>query len=150
MTWLALFALLLPTPTESPAVHADGSITVTLRAPAASTVRVWGDWLHADKEEPMRRLDDGTWTLTTAPLSSGPHLYAFVVDGLRVADPANRRVKNGYPGLSSIVDIPDASLSGLPQGVTHVPGSSPRCGWRAARSSEISSSHAVLPRRLSW
>ena len=120
MLWVALVAVLLQTPTELPAKHADGSITLTLSAPAAASVRIWGDWLRGDQSEPMRRADDGTWTVTTAPLQPGPHLYAFLVDGLRVADPANRRVKNGYPGLSSIVEIPDPSVSGLPQGVTHV------------------------------
>ena len=117
---LLVLALLQPTPAEPPLVHADGSITLTLSAPAAPTVRVWGDWQRADAHEPMRRLNDGTWTLTTAPLSPGPHLYAFLVDGLRVVDPANRRVKNGFPGVSSIVDIPDPSLSGLPTGVVHI------------------------------
>lgn len=120
MIWFALLALLQPPPAESPAVHADGSVTLTLAAPEASAARAWGDWQRDDAGEPMRRLDDGAWTLTTAPLSPGPHLYAFIVDGLRAADPSNRRVKNGYPGLSSIVEIPDPSLLGLPQGVTHV------------------------------
>jgi enterochelin esterase family protein len=105
---------------DSPIVHDDRSITVTLSAASASSVRLWGDWQGGDAGEPMRRLDGGAWTLTTGSLSPGPHLYAFIVDGLRVPDPENRRVKNGYPGLSSIVDIPDPSLSGLPLGVTHV------------------------------
>lgn len=120
MIAFVLLALLQSTVIEPPPVHADGSITLTLSAPAASTVRVWGDWQRGDAGEPIRRLNDGTWTLTTAPLSPGPHLYAFLVDGLRMADPANRRVKNGFPGVSSIVDIPDPSLSGLPRGVIHV------------------------------
>ncbi len=120
MIWAALVTLLLPPPTESPAIQADNSVTLMLSAPSATSVRAWGDWHRAETGEPMQRLDDGTWTLTTRPLSPGPHLYAFIVDGLRMADPANRRVKNGYPGPSSIVDIPDTSLTGLPQGVTHI------------------------------
>ena len=87
MIWFALLALLQFSRTEPPAVHADGSVTLTLSAPAASTVRVWGDWQRGDTGEPMHRLADGTWALTTAPLSPGPHLYAFIVHGLRVADP---------------------------------------------------------------
>jgi enterochelin esterase family protein len=120
MIWLALLPLLQSSLTEPPAVHPDRTVTLTLSAPAASTVRAWGDWQRADAGEPMRRQSDGTWTLMTPPLSPGPHLYAFIVDGLRVADPANRRVKNGFPGVSSIVDIPDPSLSDLPRGVVHV------------------------------
>jgi enterochelin esterase family protein len=120
MITLLLLALLQTAPAEPPTVHPDGSITLTIKVPRASTVRIWGDWQDDDSGAPMRRLDDGTWTLTTGPLSPGPHLYAFIVDDLRVADPRNRRVKNGYPGVSSIVDIPDASLSKLPTGVVHV------------------------------
>jgi enterochelin esterase family protein len=40
------------------------------------------------------------------------------VDGLRVADPRNRRVKNGYPGISSIVQVPGPHSVRV--GVTHV------------------------------
>ena len=120
MIGLALLRLLPAMSPDSPIVHDDRSVTVTLSAPSASSVRLWADWQGGDAGEPMRRLDGGAWTLTTGSLSPGPHLYVFLVDGLRVPDPENRRVKNGYPGLSSIVDIPDPSLSGLPLGVTHV------------------------------
>jgi enterochelin esterase-like enzyme len=120
MIWLALLALLQSASAESPAVRSDRSITLTLNAPGASAVRAWGDWQRGDAGEPMRRTDDGTWVMTTAPLSPGPHLYAFLVDDLRVADPENRRIKNGFPGISSIVDVPDPSLAGLPRGVVHV------------------------------
>jgi enterochelin esterase family protein len=120
MRWLVLLALFQPALAEPPAVHANRSVTLTLGAPAATSVRAWGDWQRTETGEPMRRLDDGTWTVTTPPLSPGPHLYAFIVDGLRMADPGNRRVKNGYPGVSSIVEIPDPSLAGLPRGIVHV------------------------------
>lgn len=120
MIALILFALLqLPSP-EPPPVQADGSIALTISAPRASAVRVWGDWQDDDAGVPMGRLDDGSWTLTTAPLAPGPHLYAFIVDGLRMADPTNRRIKNGFPGVSSIVDIPNPTLANLPTGVVHV------------------------------
>lgn len=120
MLWFALLALLQPAVVEPPVVHADRSVTLTLAAPAASAVRLWGDWQPSEAGEAMRRDAAGTWTITTPPLTPGPHLYVFLVDGLRVADPENRRVKNGYPGVSSIVDIPDPSLAALPQGIVHV------------------------------
>jgi enterochelin esterase family protein len=93
---------------------------LALHAPAARDVRAWGDWQRDESGEPMQRQADGSWLLATGPLAPGPHLYAFIVDGLRVADPSNRRIKNGFPGISSIVDIPDPSLAGLPAGVVHV------------------------------
>jgi enterochelin esterase-like enzyme len=120
MMWLMLSTLAQAVPASSPVVHADRSIELTLAAPHASTVRVWGDWQPDGAEQPMPRGDNGVWTLKTGPLSPGPHLYAFVVDGLRMADPTNRRVKNGYPGVSSIIDIPNPLLAGLKTGVVHV------------------------------
>lgn len=115
-----LSALLQLSSVEFPVAQADGTVTLTLAAPSASSVRLWGDWQSGEEGEPMRRLNDGTWTLTERGLAPGAHLYAFIVDGLRVADPANRRIKNGFPGISSIVDIPDPSLASLPAGVVHV------------------------------
>ncbi len=120
MIWLTLLALLQTTSPEPPIVHADSTVTFALSATSASAVRLWGDWQRGEAGEPMQRLADGSWTMTTSALSPGPHLYAFLVDGLRMADPENRRVKNGFPGVSSIVDIPDPSLSGLPAGIVHV------------------------------
>lgn len=120
MMWLMLLTLAQAMPASSPVVRDDGSIELTLAAPHASAVRVWGDWQRDGAEEPMRRLDSGVWTLKTSPLSPGPHLYAFIVDGLRMPDPENRRVKNGYPGLSSIIEVPNQALSGLKTGVVHV------------------------------
>jgi len=120
MLWFALFVSLQLPPAEPPVVRSDGSVTLTVTAPRATVVRAWGDWQRGEAGEPMQRQNDGLWTLTTAPLPPGPHLYAFLVDGLRLADPENRRVKNGFPGVSSIVEIPDPSLADLPVGVVHV------------------------------
>jgi enterochelin esterase family protein len=120
MIWIAMLALVQPVGATSPAVHPDGSVTLMLRAPSATQVRAWGDWQRGYDGVPMQRREDGTWTLTGPPLSPGPHVYAFLVDGLRMADPSNRQVKNGYPGVSSIVDIPDPSLAGVPRGVVHI------------------------------
>lgn len=105
---------------SAPVIHADRSVTWTFAAHAAKEVRLWGDWQPGESGEPMRRTGDGGWATTTGPLSPGPHLYAFIVDGLRVADPENRRIKNGFPGISSIVEVPDPALADLPAGVTHV------------------------------
>ena len=105
---------------SAPVIHADRSVTLALAAPGAKEVRMWGDWQPGETGEPMRRTADGGWATTTGPLSPGPHLYAFLVDGLRIADPQNRRIKNGFPGISSIVEVPDPALADLPAGVTHV------------------------------
>lgn len=103
----------------APDVHPDRSVTFVLLAPKAGLVQLWGDWMEANKPQAMRRAPDGGWSITVPPLSPGVHLYCFWADGVRLADPLNRQVKNGYPGLSSILRVPEEHLPAL-RGVTHV------------------------------
>jgi enterochelin esterase family protein len=100
-----------------PEVRADGSVAFLLDAPRAKQVKIWGDWMAGGDGVTMQRTARG-WTLTVTRLTPGPHLYCFFVDGLRVADPRNRAVKNGYPGISSIVHAPMSVP--VPAGITHV------------------------------
>ena len=102
----------------APEIHGDQSVTFTLTAPAAQIVSVRGDWMAGPKGLAITRQTGGVWTLTTAPLPAGVYLYCFWVDGLRAADPLNRRVKNGYPGLSSFFEVAPAPPAA--RGVTHV------------------------------
>lgn len=103
---------------SGPEVHSGRSVTFVLDAPRATHVTLWGDWMMNADGVPMERAESG-WTLTTQPLETGLHLYSFFVDGLRAADPRNRRVKNGYPGLSSVVEVP-AEKPAAPTGTTHI------------------------------
>jgi enterochelin esterase-like enzyme len=103
-----------------PDVSRDHTVVLSVAAPLATAVRLWGDWMTAEAGVPMTRGADGVWTAVTPALSPGPHLYAFFVDGLRVADPANRRVKNGYPGVSSVLDVPGEGAVSDARGVTHI------------------------------
>jgi enterochelin esterase family protein len=109
----------------APDAQADGRATFRLQAPAAREVTLWGEWMPPGRTLPLSRDREGTWSLDVGPLEAGPYLYAFNVDGLRVADPANRRVKSGYPGLASVVDLPGdltgfAAIRPLPHGTVHV------------------------------
>lgn len=74
---------------KSPEIHADGSVTFRLSAPKAVLVKLTGDML----EEGVRSVDmveeDGVWTYTTAPLEGELYSYNFIVDGIRLLDPAN-------------------------------------------------------------
>jgi enterochelin esterase family protein len=68
---------------------------------------------------------NGVWSLTVGPLSPDLYLYAFSVDGVRIADPSNRQVKNGYPGISSLLEVPGPEADFLacrnvPHGVVHI------------------------------
>lgn len=64
-------------------------VQFVLTAPKASQVTVVGDFNQWDPAAtPMVRRESGAWT-AAIPVSSGRHVYAFIVDGDRwVADPA--------------------------------------------------------------
>lgn len=86
----------------SPEIHGNNTVTFRLNAPNAQKVEVTGDFLPTQKmETPMGEFDipgvanlvkneKGIWEYTTdAPLVSELYSYTFMVDGLRITDPAN-------------------------------------------------------------
>lgn len=94
-----------PRPVLSPEVAPDRRVTFRLRAPAAKAVEVSGQF--APKSLKLTR-DEATdlWTATVDAVAPGVYEYAFVVDGLRIVDPANPQVKpQRWPG-TSILDVP--------------------------------------------
>ena len=70
----------------NPAVQVDGRVTFHLKAPGAKEVRLQCEGLPAAD---MQRDDQGVWSRTVGPLEPDYYGYSFVVDGLRVMDPAN-------------------------------------------------------------
>jgi enterochelin esterase family protein len=54
----------------------------------------------------MSKGADGVWTVTTPPAVPGFHYYWFVLDGVRVSDPATRTYI-GYNLESSAVEVPE-------------------------------------------
>ncbi len=77
----------------SPEVSADGSVTFRLEAPMASTVSVSGDF-GPDAE--MEKDENGIWSVTVGPLAPEEYVYFYLLDGVRLLDPYNPRVKIGY------------------------------------------------------
>jgi enterochelin esterase family protein len=84
-------------PVRSPEVSPDGAVTFRLRAPNAQEVLVRG---ITPEPIAMRKDEQGVWSVTTAPLKPDLYAYSFVVDGLRTADPSNRRTRPSYYGVS--------------------------------------------------
>lgn len=90
----------------TPSVHADGSITFTLKAPYADSVSVaGGDGLGAGPF-PMTRGGEGVWSIRTPPAVPGFHYYWFVINGVDVNDP-NARTYFGYGKETSGVEVPE-------------------------------------------
>lgn len=87
--------------TISPQVNEDKTVTFRLQAPNAKEVKVTGDFLPTQKvETPAGTFDmpgtadltekDGIWEYTTpSPLAPELYSYTFIVDGLKINDPAN-------------------------------------------------------------
>lgn len=86
---------------QSPEVHADGRVTLRLRAEKADEVLV----SLGGKEVPMTKSDKGIWEGTSEPLSPQIYDYSFKVDGTTMIDPSNRLVKK-WLTLASMVEIP--------------------------------------------
>ncbi len=105
-----------PTPLISPEVHADRRVTFRFRAPNAGEVLL-------DREgaarQPMRKDDQGVWSVTTDPLEPDLYGYSFVTDGVSLLDPSNPSMKPNLLNLSNLVHVPGPSS--LPWEVTEVP-----------------------------
>lgn len=89
-------------PIVSPEIHSDNTVTFRMRAPKAVRVQITGDFLPMQHSESaygkydvpgiadLKEGKEGVWEYTT-PLPLLPELYnySFIVDGLKITDPAN-------------------------------------------------------------
>ncbi|WP_291529821.1 esterase [Bacteroides sp. UBA939] len=82
----------------SPDIHENNTVTFRLKAPKAIRVQITGDFLTVQKtgkfEGPriadLKEGKDGVWEYTTPePLEPELYSYSFIVDGMRMHDPAN-------------------------------------------------------------
>src|SRR5579863_4596187 len=90
----------------SPEVHPDRTVTFRIRAPKASEVGLFGDWMPIGKLEPLTKGPDGVWSITTGPIEATGHLYTFNLDGVTVTDPINPKVKLRQRTSASLLEVP--------------------------------------------
>lgn len=89
-------------PVVSPEIHENNTVTFRLKAPKAVKVQVTGDFLPTQKIKTqfgefdgpgvadLKEGKDGVWEYTTPePLSPELYSYSFIVDDLKMMDPAN-------------------------------------------------------------
>lgn len=119
----------------SPEINPDNSVTFRIMAPKAVKVQITGDFLPTQKmATPFGVFDapgvadlvekDGFWFYTSEPLVSELYSYNFVVDGLRILDPANAYmtrdissftnifiIKGEKGDLYSVQDVPHGTVS---------------------------------------
>lgn len=93
----------------SPEINSDNSITLRLIAPDAQKVSVVGDFTTPDGKQigggDMVRDEKGQWEFSTPPLMSELFYYNFVVDGVKVGDPANVYINRDFASMANIVII---------------------------------------------
>lgn len=95
-------ALWWQTPTTSPEINANQTVTFRLKAPQAKSVSVTGDFLPNETTVKdgqivemqgsaiMRKVGTGVWEFTTRqPVKPGLYSYTFIVDGMQIPDPSN-------------------------------------------------------------
>lgn len=93
-------------PLISPEILPEHRVTVRVRAPKATEVGVWGDWMPPNTLQAMTRDAEGVWSVTVGPLNPGPAIYTVTVDGVTTPDPVNPRVKLRARTSASLVDVP--------------------------------------------
>lgn len=98
VTMFAQQALWGTAPVVSPEIHDNNTVTFRFKAPKAVRVQLTGDFLPVQKnakfEAPgivdLKEGQEGVWEYTTPePLKPELYSYSFIVDGLRINDPAN-------------------------------------------------------------
>lgn len=91
-------------PLPSPVVHADKTVTFNIRAPDAEKVELNTQLIRGN--QPLQKGENGIWSVTLGPVEPNLYPYAFIVDGVSVADPNNVLIFPNENFKNSLVDIP--------------------------------------------
>jgi enterochelin esterase family protein len=119
-------------PVRSPEIGPDRRVTFRLRAPAASTVVLTGEFLRGS--QPLEKDAGGVWSVTVGPVEPEIYTYNFTIDGVRSIDPANPDVKTGSTAstIASILEVHGTQTAFYdPQAVPH---GEIRTHWYASKS----------------
>lgn len=107
---------------HSPEVGSDGHITFRLLAPNAQQVSVFIE----GQANPLAMEKDaqGIWSAKSAAMEPNIYGYSFNVDGTRIVDPVNTRIKPNLLNLSNAVEVPGSSpmpwdQADIPHGEVH-------------------------------
>jgi enterochelin esterase-like enzyme len=115
----------------SPEVQPDRRITFRIRAPKASEVTFFGDWMPIGTSEKMTRSADGVWSVTLGPIAPSMYIYSFTVDGMTIADPVNPHMKLRAHTSASLVEVP-GDPPGLPE-ARDVPHGAVEINWQKSK-----------------
>jgi enterochelin esterase family protein len=118
----------------SPEVSLDGKVSFRLWAPNAKEVKLNAQFEKAPVA--MQKDDQGVWSVTVGPVKPDMYPYAFVVDGIQIADPKNSAIFPNEGFQNSILEVTGNSplvhtLKNVPHGtVSYRYYNSPALGIR--------------------
>ncbi|MEO8130427.1 MAG: alpha/beta hydrolase-fold protein [Bryobacteraceae bacterium] len=115
----------------SPEVMPDHRVTFRLRAPKASDVSFFGDWMKIGTSEKMTKDDGGIWSVTLGPLAPSTYIYSFTVDGMTIADPVNPKIKLRARTSASLLEVP-SDPPALPE-ARDVPHGAVEINWEKSK-----------------
>lgn len=107
----------------SPEVHPDRTITFRLQGPEADAVVLLAPW--AGDPKPMTKGADGVWSVTIGPVEPDVLDYRYELNGVKILDPHNPRVKIWEGGAASLVTVPAPKpafydVQDVPHGDVHI------------------------------
>ncbi|MCU1259618.1 MAG: putative esterase, partial [Bryobacterales bacterium] len=111
-------------------VHPDRTVTLELKAPQATDVKLSGDFTKG--AQPMEKAADGLWTITVGPLDPAIYSYTFAIDGVRDIDPVNPMVQLGDRAASSMFEVPGDKPA--PYDITPVTHGTVHINWYESKS----------------
>lgn len=143
MTATAQEALSSTAPIVSPAINADRSVTLSLKAPAAHELKVRGTCIPGTTAVMTPAADSASWSYTTPPLAPGLYYYTFIIDGVNLLDPSNVHIMRDVATLNSYFIVKgDGDDIGTACSVNDVPHGTLSHTW-------YTSATARRPRRMS-
>lgn len=101
-------------------ISKDNMVTLRFNAPKATDVKVTTQMAKGQVQ--MKKNDKGVWEATFGPVKPDMYPYAFVVDGIQVADPVNSVIFPNEGFQNSVLEVPGAtplvhSIRNVPHGV---------------------------------
>ena len=90
---------------DSTEVLPDHRVVFRIFAPEAKAVSVSGE-IDVPLRGPLRKDDQGVWSVTLGPLPPDYYTYSFTVDGVRTADPRNGMFRPGLNSVSNMFLVP--------------------------------------------
>jgi enterochelin esterase family protein len=89
---------------ETHEVNKDNMVTLRISAPNAKDVKVTTQMLKG--AQALTKGTNGVWSITFGPVKPDMYPYAFIVDGVQVADPANSMIFPNEGFQNSIMEVP--------------------------------------------